>query len=65
MRDLLRDDVPPSCQHVVLAMTEFSPVVRQLKTRGRQGKILIDPIDIYGEAIAREYLGLPPLNHSS
>jgi hypothetical protein len=42
-------------------MTEFSSVVRQLKARGRQDKVLIDPIDIYGEAIAREYLGLPSL----
>lgn len=60
MRDLLRDEVPSSCKHVVLAMTEFTPVVRRLKPRGLQGKVLIDPIDIYGEAIAREYLGLPP-----
>jgi aspartate/glutamate racemase len=59
MRDLLREEVPDSCKHVVLAMTEFSPVVRHLKSRGRQGKILIDPIDVYGEAIAHEYIGLP------
>lgn len=59
MRDLLREEVPVSCKHVVLAMTEFSPVLRHLKARGRQGKILIDPVDIYGEAIAREYLRLP------
>lgn len=58
MRDLLRDEVPASCKHVVLAMTEFSPVIRQLKPRGRQGKILIDPVDIYAEAIARQYLGV-------
>ena len=62
MRDLLREEVPASCKYVLLAMTEFSPVVRQLKARGRQGKILIDPVDIYGEAIAREYLGLPILD---
>jgi aspartate/glutamate racemase len=58
MRDLLREEVPQSCDHVVLAMTEFSPILRHLKARGRQGKILIDPVDIYGEAIAREYLGM-------
>jgi aspartate racemase len=58
MRDLLRDEVPADCKHVVLAMTEFSPVVRQLRSRGRHGKTLIDPLDIYAEAIAREYLGL-------
>lgn len=59
IRDLLREEVPPTCKHVVLAMTEFSPILRHLKTRGHQGKILIDPVDIYGEAIARDYLGLP------
>jgi aspartate/glutamate racemase len=61
MRDLLREEVPKSCKHVVLAMTEFSPIIRHLKVRGRQGKILIDPVDVYGEAIAHEYLGLPSL----
>jgi len=59
MRDLLREEVPAKCKHVVLAMTEFSPILRQLKARGRQGKILIDPLDIYAETIARQYLGLP------
>jgi aspartate racemase len=62
MRDLLRDEVPAACKHVVLAMTEFSPVVRQLRSKGRHGKILIDPLDIYAEAIAREYLGLTLLD---
>jgi len=60
MRDLLREEVPASCQHVVLAMTEFSPILRRLKPRGHQGKVLIDPLEIYAEAIAREFLGLPP-----
>jgi aspartate/glutamate racemase len=63
MRDLLREEVPASCNHVVLAMTEFSPVVQHLKARGRQGKVLIDPIDIYGEAIAHAYLGVPLINY--
>jgi aspartate/glutamate racemase len=62
MRDLLREEVPSSCKHVVLAMTELSAIARQLRTRGRQNKILIDPIDIYAEAIARDYLGLPMLS---
>jgi aspartate racemase len=56
MRDLLRE-VPSSCKHVVLAMTEFGPVIRQLRSRGKQGKILIDPLDIYAEAIARQHVG--------
>ena len=58
MRDLLREEVPTSCKHVVLAMTEFTQIVRRLKARGLQGKTLIDPVEIYGEAIAYEYLGL-------
>jgi hypothetical protein len=62
MRDLLRDEVPASCDHVLLAMTEFSPIAHHLRARGRQGKILIDPVDLYGEVIAREYLGLPRIN---
>jgi aspartate/glutamate racemase len=62
MRDLLREEVPSSCKHVVLAMTEFAPVVRRLKARGLQGKTLIDPVDIYGEAIAHEFLGLSKPN---
>jgi aspartate/glutamate racemase/prolyl-tRNA editing enzyme YbaK/EbsC (Cys-tRNA(Pro) deacylase) len=64
MRDLLREEVPASCKHVVLAMTEFSPILRHLKARGRQGKILIDPVDIYGEAIALEYLAVQSPNPS-
>ena len=64
MRDLLREEVPSSCEHVLLAMTEFLPVTRHLKSRGRQGRILIDPVEIYGEAVAREYLGLPSLRKS-
>jgi aspartate/glutamate racemase len=58
MRDLLREEVPKSCQHVVLAMTEFTPIVKKLKARGLQGKTLIDSIDIYGEAVAHEFLRL-------
>jgi len=58
MRDLLREEVPATCEHVLLVMTEFTPVLRQLKARGRQGKILIDPIELYAEHIARIYLGL-------
>ena len=58
MRDLLRQEVPATCEYVVLAMTEFSPIARHLKTRGRHGKTLIDPVDIYGEALAKAYLGV-------
>jgi aspartate/glutamate racemase len=60
MRDLLRDEVPASCEHVVLAMTELSALMRQLKSRGRQSKVLIDPVDIYGQAIPASTLAYPP-----
>lgn len=56
MRDLLRDEVPSTCNHVILLMTEFAPVARQLRNRGRHGKILIEPLDIYGEAIAQSFI---------
>lgn len=58
MRDLLRDEVPESCKYVLLAMTEFTSISKHIhpKSRVLHDKILIDPIDIYGEAIARQYL---------
>jgi aspartate racemase len=58
MRDVLKE-VPESCQYVVLVMTELWPVAQQLNKEGRHGKILIDPLEYYGEALARAYLGLP------
>jgi hypothetical protein len=60
MRDLLDREVPPSCKHVVLAMTEFAPVYRKLTSRVKQDKILIDPMDIYAESITCEYLDVAP-----
>lgn len=58
MRDLLQDEVPDSCKYVLLAMTEFTSVSKHIhpKSRVLNDKILIDPIDIYGEAIACQYL---------
>jgi aspartate/glutamate racemase len=60
LRDLLRDEVPESCKYVLLAMTEFTSISKHIhpKSRVLHGKILIDPIDLYGEEIARQYLGL-------
>jgi aspartate/glutamate racemase len=58
LADILRKGIPEGCANVVLAMTEFTPVANKLKASGRQGKILIDPMKIYAEAIARKYLGL-------
>lgn len=58
MRDLLKDEVPESCKFVLLAMTEFTSISKHIhpKSRVLHDKILIDPIDIYGEAIAYIYL---------
>ena len=53
MRDLLRGEVPHECKHVVLAMTEFAPVARQLRNRGRHGKTLIEPIVFMARLSAR------------
>jgi len=55
-RDLLHKEV--SARYVVVALTELSLLLRE-KWRGEGGKILIDPLAIYGEAIARRWLGLP------
>ena len=55
LRDLLQREVPASCQHVLLLMTEFTPVLQGLSQKAHQGKTLIDPIDAYGEAIARAW----------
>jgi aspartate/glutamate racemase len=58
MRDVLKE-VPDTCEHVVLVMTELWPVAQQLNKEGRHHKVLIDPLEYYGEALARAYLGLP------
>ena len=58
LADILRRGVPEGCTNVVLAMTEFTSVADKIKTSGRQGKTLIDPMKIYAETIAHKYLGI-------
>lgn len=55
LRDLLRTEVPKDCRFVVLAMTEFTDVARLLGKQGSQGKVLIDPMESYGEAVAKAW----------
>ena len=46
-------------KHVVLGLTELSLLVELQKGGGKSGKVLIDPMNLYADALAREYLGLP------
>lgn len=57
LRDILRDEVQSDC--VVLALTELSLLLARQRKRGRSGKVLIDPLALYGEALACRFLGLP------
>lgn len=56
-RDLLRKHV--RSQYVIVALTELSLLLRDKRWRGDAGKTLVDPLAIYGEAIACWWLGLP------
>lgn len=60
LRDIIRHQVPSSCTHVVLAMTEFTPVLATMSNTQKQGKIFIDPMEIYADYIARLWLGQRP-----
>ena len=57
LRDILNRYV--TSKHVVLALTELSLLVELQKGGGKSGKVLIDPMNLYADALAREYLGLP------
>jgi len=56
LRSILSQEVNSS--HVVLALTELSVLLALQKKPGRSGKVIVDPIDLYGEALARKWLGL-------
>lgn len=59
MRHIVQDKTfPESCEYFVLAMTEFDEVFQHVKGEKPWGKIFIDPMDIYAETIAREWLEL-------
>ena len=57
LRDILNQEV--STDAVVLALTELSLLLQTQKRRGRSGKMIVDSLALYGEAIAHRYLGLP------
>ena len=57
LRDILNRYV--TSKHVVLALTELSLLVELQKGSGRSGKVLIDPMNLYAEALVREFLGFP------
>jgi aspartate racemase len=55
LRDILNKYV--TSKHAVLALTELSLLLEFQK--GASRKVLIDPMNLYAESLAREYLGLP------
>ena len=57
LRDILNRYV--TSKHVVLGLTELSLLVELQKSAGKSGKVLIDPMNLYADALVRDYLGLP------
>lgn len=45
--------------YVVLALTELSILLELQKKAGRSGRTIIDPVELYAQALARRWLGLP------
>ncbi|HEX9940685.1 MAG TPA: aspartate/glutamate racemase family protein [Thermoanaerobaculia bacterium] len=56
LRDILRREV--ASDTVVLALTELSILLSLQRKKGRSGRLLIDPLALYAEALAAKYLGL-------
>lgn len=54
LRDLIRTSV--DCDTIVLALTELSLLMDQLRLKGRGRKILIDPIELYADALAARFV---------
>lgn len=57
LRDILRQEV--EADHVVLALTELSLLLDRQRKPGRSGKTLVDPLDVYADALAARFLGCP------
>jgi len=57
LRTVLREEVKSDT--VVLALTELSILLSLQRKKGKSGRRLIDPLELYAEALARRYLGLP------
>jgi aspartate/glutamate racemase len=54
LRDILRREA--NCDTVILALTELSLLLQKQKSKGRSGKLLIDPLKIYAETLAHRCL---------
>ncbi|MFM8727559.1 MAG: hypothetical protein ACKON9_20800 [Planctomycetaceae bacterium] len=49
---------------VALGLTELSLLLVFLKS-GSSGKMLIDPMNLYADALVQDYFGLPPEQRGS
>lgn len=56
LRDVLNQEI--SSDVVVLALTELSEVFQKQKQSGKSGKLVIDPLKLYAEEVARKFLGI-------
>lgn len=56
LRHILNKEVKSEC--VVLALTELSLLLETQRRQGTSGKLMVDPLDIYAEALACRFLGL-------
>lgn len=54
LRDLLRSSV--ECEHIILGLTELSLLIGHLRQKNRSGKTLIDPLELYGDRLARRFV---------
>ena len=57
LRSFLDQEV--ESDHIVLGLTELSVLFASQRKSGRRKRVLIDPLALYGEALARRWLGLP------
>lgn len=57
LRSFLEQEV--STRHIVLALTELSLLFGRQRRPSRSERVFIDPLALYGEALARRWLGLP------
>jgi aspartate/glutamate racemase len=58
LRGIVTRDVVST--HVIVALTELSILLQTQKSPGRSGKVLIDPLSLYADAIAGRFLGVSP-----
>ena len=56
LRSILEDEARTT--HVVIALTEMSILLDAQRKQGKSGRIIVDALKLYGQAIADSYLGL-------